>query len=109
MKIKLDDFLTEYLKQAAENCNCTVQDVITNVLYARFAEYATRAEVYGDPQKGIVPELIIRDGKLLYTGKEVAVFIRVITKAEQEQIKKLLEINNEIENNILINSNYGNA
>lgn len=90
-----DEFLIKILMQSAQSCNTSVNQIVENILYARFAEYATRADVFNDPKKGILPELIIRDGQLIYKGKEVALFVQEITKKEFSQIR---DVNDVIEN-----------
>ena len=93
--IDLDEELIETYTGYAEKFKCTVSDVIGNVLIARVVEYLVRAEVYGDPIKGYMPELMLNDGVLARTGEEVADVVREATLLELEsvqQIKNVIEL-----------------
>lgn len=96
MKIEISDKVLEnVLTESAKKCNCSIDQIIINILWARISEYFSRGEIFNDPKKSILPELITRNGELLYKGAEAAVFIANITKGEFSQIKA---VNDHLEN-----------
>lgn len=90
--IQLDGALQEFVEQAAALLNCSPQQVIENLLFAKIAERSAMQVVFPDePGKHVIRELLfIRtpDGKkiLQLTGEQLYAVIR------EEKIKELREI-----------------
>ncbi len=94
IKIELDDNLGNLIEDAAKASNCTPQEIIEGLLYARLAENCARQEFYKNEP---APEFITQNNKLMLSGQELFKTVFEIRKAEITELQILRALFHELQ------------
>ena len=89
--VKLTGFIAKAAIILAEACNCTPEEIVENILFARYAERAAYQAVHPEEPQ-FFTELLLEDGQLKFKGEELFAVIREMKIAEMARVKKMKEL-----------------
>lgn len=90
LNLKLDKNLSDVISDAAQVCNCTPEEIIENILYARLADNSARQSVFEDyPELAVAPEFITQNNKLMLSGQELFKTVFETRKVEITELQIL--------------------